>query len=226
LLNKTAIGAGLLLLGLAASGSAAAQVYSLPPGLRNPALPPYEIMQVVSSHGLTPSTRPVRRGPNYVLLATDRAGQEMRVVVDARLGDIVNLSPAGAGGREAGLGPPLPRAGAPSDLQPVPGRSPPPAAGLTPPPPPAPNPRVVANPPNPAPVSQPPPPPAAAPGRPAAAAEPPALPPLPPPPPLPRPRPNLAEAPPPPEVPPAPPVVRSPFPAIAAPAVNKEPQIE
>ena len=81
------------------------------PGLSDPALPPYEIMSIVRSTGLAPLTRPMRRGPYYVLVAVDRVGRQMRVVVDAQLGDIVNLRPAlaaGSYGPELGrpVGPP------------------------------------------------------------------------------------------------------------------------
>jgi hypothetical protein len=93
-----AICAGLWLLGLAAAGTAAAQTIYGSPELSDPALPPYEIMSIVRSTGLTPLTRPMRRGPYYVLVAVDRVGRQMRVVVDAQLGDIVNLRPALAAG--------------------------------------------------------------------------------------------------------------------------------
>jgi hypothetical protein len=52
----------------------------------------------LGSTGLAPLTRPIRRGPYYVLVAVDRVGRQMRVVVDAQLGDIVNLRPALAAG--------------------------------------------------------------------------------------------------------------------------------
>jgi hypothetical protein len=94
--KQLAICAGLLLLGLGTAGTAVAQaVY---PSLPDPALPPYEIMSIVRSTGLAPLTRPIRRGPYYVLVAVDRVGRQMRVVVDAQLGDIVNLRPALASG--------------------------------------------------------------------------------------------------------------------------------
>jgi hypothetical protein len=106
--KQLAIWAGLCLLGLGATGTAGAQtIYAGPgyaspgyasPGLPDPALPPYEIMSIVRSTGLAPVTRPVRRGPYYVLVAVDRVGREMRVVIDAQLGDIVNLRPALAAG--------------------------------------------------------------------------------------------------------------------------------
>jgi hypothetical protein len=111
--KQLAICAALSLLGFgAAAGTAAAQaVYAAPgyaapgyPGYAGPgyapsgpsdrAVPPYEIMSIVRSTGLAPLTRPMRRGPYYVLVAVDRAGRQMRVVVDAQLGDIVNMRPA------------------------------------------------------------------------------------------------------------------------------------
>ena len=101
--KQLAIWAGLALLGFGTVATAGAQtIYSGPgyagPGQADPVLPPYEIMSIVRSTGLAPLTRPVRRGPYYVLVAVDRVGREMRVVVDAQLGDIVNLRPALAAG--------------------------------------------------------------------------------------------------------------------------------
>jgi hypothetical protein len=115
-----AICAVLGLLGLGAAGTAAAQAVYVGPryagsGLSDPVLPPYEIMSIVRSTGLAPLTRPMRRGPYYVLVAVDRAGRQMRVVVDAQLGDIVNMRPAVAAatyGPEAGR----PEVGRPSGL--------------------------------------------------------------------------------------------------------------
>jgi hypothetical protein len=115
-----AICAVLGLLGLGAAGTAAAQAVYVGPGyagsgLSDPVLPPYEIMSIVRSTGLAPLTRPMRRGPYYVLVAVDRAGRQMRVVVDAHLGDIVNMRPAVAAatyGPEAGR----PEVGRPSGL--------------------------------------------------------------------------------------------------------------
>jgi len=102
--KQLAVCAGLLL--LAAAGRADAQaVYSGYSGysgaaVSEAALPPYEIMSIVRSTGLAPLTRPMRRGPFYVLVAVDRVGRQMRVVVDARLGDIVNMRPAFASSGE------------------------------------------------------------------------------------------------------------------------------
>jgi hypothetical protein len=103
--KQLAICAGLLLLGLGATRTAEAQTVYVGPGLPDLALPPYEIMSIVRATGLAPLTRPVLRGPYYVLVAVDRVGRQMRVVVDAQLGDIVNLRPvlaAGSYGPEVG----------------------------------------------------------------------------------------------------------------------------
>jgi hypothetical protein len=231
----TGIGAGLLLLGLGVVGPAAAQaLYPLPPGLINPALQPYEIMRAVSSHGLTPVTRPVRRGRNYVLLATDKSGQEMRVAVDARLGDIVGLRPPIPG---EPYGPPIANALSPAAvrapmaaLPPSANRPPGPAADFALPPRPipnVPNPGVGAAAPNPPNPDAAPPPPAAAPAPSRSAATQPSLPPLPPPPPLPRARPTVAEAQAPAESPQAPPAVKRPgVPPLAPNAKPSEGEIE
>lgn len=123
--KQLAIWAGLALIGFGTVANAGAQtIYASPgyagPGLSDPALPPYEIMSIVRSTGLAPLTRPMRRGPYYVLVAVDRVGRQMRVVVDAQLGDIVNLRPAlaaGSYGPELGrpVGPPG-MAAAPPDV--------------------------------------------------------------------------------------------------------------
>jgi hypothetical protein len=96
--KQLAICVGLLLLGFGTARLAEAQTVYAGPGVSDPALPPYAIMSIVRSTGLAPLTRPMRRGPYYVLVAVDRLGREMRVVVDAQLGDIVNLRPALAAG--------------------------------------------------------------------------------------------------------------------------------
>jgi hypothetical protein len=92
--KQFAICAALLLLGFGTARLAHAQTVYMSPGAPDLALPPYEIMSIVRSTGLAPLTRPMRRGPYYVLVAVDRVGRQMRVVVDAQLGDIVNLRPA------------------------------------------------------------------------------------------------------------------------------------
>ncbi|HEV3371646.1 MAG TPA: hypothetical protein VG145_03800 [Xanthobacteraceae bacterium] len=183
--KQLAICAGLWLLGFGAAGTAAAQTIYGSPELSDPVLPAYEIMSIVRSTGLRPLTRPMRRGPYYVLVAVDRVGRQMRVVVDAQLGDIVNLRPAvavGSYGPEAGrpvvmpsvATPPADVGGATPGYGSRPGGD---NAQAPTPPRSIPNARTV----NAAPTAAPPPSRVAV-----------AEPALPPPPPLPRPRPKLA----------------------------------
>ena len=47
-------------------------------------MPPHEILTIVRSTGMEPVSRPIRQGPAYVLRALDPAGEEVRVIVDAR----------------------------------------------------------------------------------------------------------------------------------------------
>jgi hypothetical protein len=98
----------LLAFGLCATTTANAQYYVGPriyeagPRIYDPGVPPSEVMAIVRSAGLAPSSRPVRRGGAYVLTATSRGGSQVRVVVDAYEGDILRVSPLYAGGREEG----------------------------------------------------------------------------------------------------------------------------
>ena len=63
-----------------------------PRGYQRGTMPPYEVFTMLRSAGLDPVGAPARQGPNYVLRAFDRSDREVRVVVDARSGDIVALS--------------------------------------------------------------------------------------------------------------------------------------
>jgi hypothetical protein len=63
-------------------------------------LPPHEIITIVRSAGLNPVSRPARRGTNYLLRAIDEGGQEVRVVVDGRIGEVIAVTPMAYGGRE------------------------------------------------------------------------------------------------------------------------------
>ena len=72
---------------LALSAPAAAQGYG--PG----GLPPHEILTILRSTGLDPLGQPVRRGPNYVLRAIDERDREVSVVVSARSGDVLSVTP-------------------------------------------------------------------------------------------------------------------------------------
>jgi hypothetical protein len=63
-------------------------------------LPPHEIITIVRSTGLNPVSRPARQGMNYLLRAIDEGGQEVRVVVDGRIGEVIAVTPVAYGGRE------------------------------------------------------------------------------------------------------------------------------
>lgn len=97
MIRKIALCAGFVCTSLIAFGvnpSAAVDAQSTPPGY-DAGVPPYEVLTIVRSMGLEPLTRPVRNGPAYALRAVDPAGQEVRVVVDARRGRVLHVSPLG-----------------------------------------------------------------------------------------------------------------------------------
>jgi len=100
-----AICAGLVAVGLACAEPAAAQLLAYPPAGNMPA---YEVVTLVRSTGLEPVSRPVRRGPAYVLHAVNPSGREVRVIVDARLRRIVRVVPTGPARPVAADVPPLP----------------------------------------------------------------------------------------------------------------------
>jgi hypothetical protein len=60
-------------------------------------LPPYEVVTIVRSMGLNPLERPRWRHGRYVMVATDRAGREVRVVVDAASGQVIRVVPIEVG---------------------------------------------------------------------------------------------------------------------------------
>jgi len=68
--------------------------YGGPPPAAEGGLPPSEILMVVRASGLRPLTAPARRGPRYVLLASDNMGGQLRVVIGAYDGRIINAAPA------------------------------------------------------------------------------------------------------------------------------------
>jgi hypothetical protein len=104
--HTSAIYAGLVAIGLACTEPATAQLLAYPP-VGN--MPPHEVITLVRSAGLEPVSRPVRHGPAYVLQATNPAGRELRVVVDARLRRIVRVVAIGPARPPAEAGvPPLP----------------------------------------------------------------------------------------------------------------------
>ena len=63
-------------------------------------VPPYEVLTIVRSAGLDPIGQPARRGPVYILRAIDDDDREVRVVVDARHGDIVSITPVMTASRD------------------------------------------------------------------------------------------------------------------------------
>jgi hypothetical protein len=102
--HRIALCVGLAACAVAGATSAQAQaVYPEPPPGYVPApssadhggLPPNEILMIVRASGLRPLTQPARQGPQqYVLLASDNMGGQLRVVVNAHNGRIVHAAPA------------------------------------------------------------------------------------------------------------------------------------
>ena len=95
--QKTTL-AGLLVLGTLTASTASAQIVYIAPSYVAPRyyasdLPLSEIMRIVRSAGFAPLSAPVRRGPNYVLAAADRAGGQVRVIVNAYVAQIVSVRP-------------------------------------------------------------------------------------------------------------------------------------
>jgi hypothetical protein len=94
---KQTLGLCAAVFALALIGSGAALAQAVPPGLypdAGPALPPHEVITIVRSTGLEPLGRPVRRGPVYAIRAIDPAGgEELRVIVDAQVGNVVRMVP-------------------------------------------------------------------------------------------------------------------------------------
>jgi hypothetical protein len=56
---------------------------------------PYDTLTIARSTGLRPVGRPVRRGPNYELLAIDTDGVPVRVTIDARAGRVLDVRATG-----------------------------------------------------------------------------------------------------------------------------------
>ena len=93
--NRSTVLAFAAVLGFAAPMTlyAAGARYLDPADTPADAIPAYEIVTRVRELALDPASRPIRRGPYYVLHAFDRRGVEMRVVADAQLGDILSVAP-------------------------------------------------------------------------------------------------------------------------------------
>ncbi len=57
-------------------------------------LPPLEVYRVVRENGFSPLGIPHQRGYVYVIAVLDRAGEDGRLIIDARNGQIVRFTPA------------------------------------------------------------------------------------------------------------------------------------
>jgi len=83
--------------------------YGAPPGPYGAVLPPYEVITIIRSMGFDPVSRPLLRGPVYVVRALDEVSTPVRVLVDARRGNVVRVVENRAGvyaGIYAGVGRP------------------------------------------------------------------------------------------------------------------------
>ena len=65
-----------------------------PPQMIQGGMPPTEVLAAVRASGLRPLTQPARRGGQYVLLASDNMGGQLRVAVSAYNGRILHAEPA------------------------------------------------------------------------------------------------------------------------------------
>jgi hypothetical protein len=85
------------------------------PGYGPTLLPPQEVYTVLRENGFSPLGVPRLRGPFYFIAAIDRRGDDGRLVIDARTGQIVRFVPAYrmGGNFNDGIGP----AYAPAGLQ-------------------------------------------------------------------------------------------------------------
>ena len=86
-MKQRLIYAALTVLTLCAPVTVVAQTYQAG------SLPAQEILDIVRDGGFDPLGQPLRRGPNYVLRAVDGSDREVRVVINARSGDIVSVTP-------------------------------------------------------------------------------------------------------------------------------------
>ena len=139
--HRIALCAALAALSAAAATSAQAQAYvEPPPGYGGPpqpmvhdGLPPNEALMIARSSGLRPLTQPARQGSNWVLLASDNMGGQLRVVINARTGRIVHAAPAHDPRFAYGEPPSRPRGLVPI-APPQHAAAPPPGYGAAPPP--------------------------------------------------------------------------------------------
>ena len=54
-------------------------------------LPPAKINGTVRAMGLMPAGQPIRQGDTYAVLATSRRGKSVRIIVDARFGEVLSV---------------------------------------------------------------------------------------------------------------------------------------
>lgn len=88
-MKQRILGAGLSLsLALGVAMSAASDVQAAPA-----MLPAHEVVTIIRSAGFVPISPAMRRGETYVLRATAPDGQEVRVIVDARRGEVLSARP-------------------------------------------------------------------------------------------------------------------------------------
>ena len=86
----------ILVASLIVLGSSSAFADPLRPIFGGSMLPPPEINAIVRSMGFVPTSRPVRQGLTYAVLANDHRGRPVRVIVDARFGDVLSVRRARA----------------------------------------------------------------------------------------------------------------------------------
>lgn len=84
---------------LALAAPAAAEPQRLAQATERGVLPPDEVIEILRDGGFDPLTQPLRRGANYVLRAVDDTDREVRVVVGARSGEIVAVTPVATASR-------------------------------------------------------------------------------------------------------------------------------
>ena len=97
------------------------------------AMPPSQIVRIVRSAGLLPTSEPALTGSTYVVRAVDPYGTPMRVIIDARYGYILSVHrmaatepphpPYGAWGMRDDLNGPVPPRAIPLRALPAPDRS-------------------------------------------------------------------------------------------------------
>jgi len=90
---KVSLCAALAAIGLAATVPARAEPVRLAQATAGRFVPPYEVVAIARSLRLYPIGRPVRRGRNYYFSAIDRDDDDVRVVIDARSGEVLSIRP-------------------------------------------------------------------------------------------------------------------------------------